>query len=75
MVYLQQEEAITLENTESQTSPLARTPALSTNNRQSHMNKKLPPLTETTVTLLLAHSGEEILYKVEKGSLGCNTRL
>lgn len=34
MVYLQQEEAITLENTESYAPPLARTPALSTNNPQ-----------------------------------------
>lgn len=43
MVYLQQEEVITLENSDSYTSPLASSTALSTNNPRRYMNQQLPP--------------------------------
>lgn len=53
MVYLQQEEVITLKNVESSTSPLAGNTALSTNKPQRYMNQQLPPFQNTAVVTLL----------------------
>lgn len=61
MVYLQQEEVITLENSDSYTSPLASSTALSTNNPRRYMNQQLPPWKDAGCGSAPAHRGEGML--------------
>lgn len=77
MVYLQQEEVITLENSDSYTSPLASSTALSTNNPRRYMNQQLPPWRTRAVALPPAppHRGEGVLNAAREGNLASDSRL